>query len=58
MPGVQIEEIGFDKDHMHTVMVIPPKYSIAATLGRLKSQFLLSYASDLIGLRRYTGKII
>ena len=28
IPGVEIEEIGFDKEHIHFVMVIPPKYSI------------------------------
>ena len=25
MPGVQVEMIGFDKDHLHMVIVIPPK---------------------------------
>ena len=38
MPGVTIETIGFEKDHIHMVMVIPPKYSIADVMGRLKSQ--------------------
>lgn len=38
MPGVTIESIGFDRDHVHMVMVIPPKYSIASVMGRLKSQ--------------------
>jgi len=38
MPGVTIEAIGFDKDHFHMLMVIPPKYSIADVMGRLKSQ--------------------
>ncbi len=38
MPGVLIETIGFDRDHLHMVMVIPPKYSIASVMGRLKSQ--------------------
>lgn len=38
VPGVEIETIGFDLDHMHMVMVIPPKYSISAVIGRLKSQ--------------------
>ena len=38
MPGVTIETIGFDQDHLHMVMVIPPKYSIASVMGRLKSQ--------------------
>lgn len=38
MPGVTIETIGFDKDHLHMTMVIPPKYSIASVMGNLKSQ--------------------
>ena len=38
MPGVTIETIGFDQDHLHMVMVIPPRYSIASVVGTLKSQ--------------------
>ena len=38
MPGVNLETIGFDKDHLHMVMSIPPKYSISDVMGRLKSQ--------------------
>lgn len=38
MPGVEIETIGFDEDHLHMVMVIPPRYSIAGVMGKLKSQ--------------------
>ena len=38
MPGVTIETIGFDGDHLHMVMVIPPKYSISSVMGQLKSQ--------------------
>jgi putative transposase len=38
MPGVSLETIGFDHDHLHMVMVIPPKYAIASVMGTLKSQ--------------------
>lgn len=38
MPGVLVETIGFDQDHLHMLMVIPPKYSIAKVMGQLKSQ--------------------
>jgi len=38
MPGVTIETIGFDKDHLHMIMTIPPQYSIASVMGQLKSQ--------------------
>jgi putative transposase len=38
MPGVEIETIGFDGDHLHMVMIIPPKYSISDVMGNLKSR--------------------
>lgn len=38
MDGVIIKEFGADRDHLHTLMVIPPKYSIAAVMGELKSK--------------------
>ena len=38
MPGVTLETIGFDRDHLHMVMSIPPKYSISSVMGQLKSQ--------------------
>jgi len=38
MPGVMVETIGFDSDHLHMLMTIPPKYSISGVMGRLKSQ--------------------
>ena len=38
MPGVSVEKIGFDMDHLHMIMVIPPKHSIANVMGTLKSK--------------------
>ena len=38
MSGVKLETIGFDRDHLHMVMSIPPKYSISSVMGKLKSQ--------------------
>ena len=38
MAGVEIERIGFDKDYLHIVMIIPPKYVISDVIGQLKSQ--------------------
>ena len=37
-PGVSIETIGLDDDHIHMVIEIPPKYSISEVVGRLKGQ--------------------
>ena len=41
MPGVTVETIGFDGDHLHILMTISPKYSISSIMGRLKSQLSL-----------------
>ena len=38
MPGAAIETIGFDRDHLHTVIIILPKYAIATVMATLKSQ--------------------
>ena len=38
MPGVALETVGVDSDHLHMLMVIPPKYSIASVMAQLKSQ--------------------
>ena len=38
IPGCEIEKIGFDKDHVHFVMTIPPRYAIADVMAQLKSQ--------------------
>lgn len=53
MPGVLIETIGFDGDHLHMVMVIPPKYSIASVMGQLKSQS----ASELRRRFKFLSKV-
>ena len=38
MPGITVETIGFDWDHVHMVLSIPPKYRLYSVLGELKSQ--------------------
>lgn len=41
MTGVTIEELGIDeklRDHVHLVMVIPPKFNASDVIGRLKGE--------------------
>ena len=41
MPGLIIEEIGIDdklRDHVHLVMIIPPKYSASDVVATLKAR--------------------
>jgi putative transposase len=37
-PGASLERIGFDRDHLHMVMLIPPKYAISDVMRSLKSR--------------------
>ena len=53
MPGVTVETIGFDRDHLHMVMIIPPKYSISSVMSQLKSQS----ASYLRKCFKWLGKV-
>jgi len=36
MPGCKMVEINILKDHVHMLMVIPPKYAVKDVIGRLK----------------------
>lgn len=41
MTGVTIEELGIDekmKDHLHLVIIIPPKFSASDVIARLKAE--------------------
>ena len=38
MPGVEIVEQNIQIDHIHTVIIIPPKYAVSEVVGRLKGQ--------------------
>ena len=53
MPGVELEAIGFDGDHIHMVLEIPLKYAIADVVGQLKSQS----ASRLRKKFKWLGKV-
>ena len=36
MPGVEIVEKNIQVDHIHLVMIIPPKYAVSDVVGRIK----------------------
>jgi len=35
---VEIVEQNIQVDHIHTIMIIPPKYSVSDVIGRIKGQ--------------------
>ena len=38
IPGVEILEQNIQVDHIHTVIIIPPKYSVSDVIGQIKGQ--------------------
>ena len=38
MPGVRIEEINVQRDHLHIMAVIPPEYAVSDVVGRIKGK--------------------
>ena len=38
MPGVEIVELNILVDHIHMVIVIPPKYAVSEVIGRIKGR--------------------
>ena len=38
MPGVEILEINIQPDHIHGVVIIPPKYAVSAVMERIKGR--------------------
>ena len=38
MPGVEIEEQNIQVDHIHSIMIIPPKYAVSEVIGKIKGQ--------------------
>ena len=38
MPGVEIAEMNIQPDHIHTIMIIPPKYAVSDVVGRIKGR--------------------
>ena len=38
MPGVEILEMSVQADHIHVVMIIPPKYAVSQVVGRIKGR--------------------
>ena len=38
MPGCEIVEQNIQVDHIHTIMIIPPRYAVSEVIGKIKCQ--------------------
>ena len=53
MPGCEIIEYNIQPEHIHMVMVIPPKYAVSEVIGKIKCQT----ASSLRGKFAWLAKV-
>ncbi len=54
---VKVEEINVQADHVHTILSVPPKYSISGIMGFLKGKMALNmfHRYERLG-KRYWGR--
>jgi len=38
IPGLEMQELNVQRDHVHMMLVIPPKYAVSDVVGRMKAQ--------------------
>jgi putative transposase len=53
LPGCEIIEVNMQVDHIHMLIVIPPKYAVSAVIGQMKQYT----ASRLRGKFRWLEKV-
>ncbi len=53
--GVELLECHAMPDHIHLLLCIPPKYSIANTVGFIKGKSAIRIHRDILGTKRMTG---
>ena len=53
--GVELVERTAMSDHVHMCLSIPPKFSVANTIGFLKGKSAVRVHRELLGARRMTG---
>ena len=56
LPGCEIVEQNIQADHIHTVMIIPPRYAVSDVVGRLKRETASLLRKKFDWLRRVYWK--
>jgi len=58
LPGCEIIEYNIQIDHIHMVMIIPPKYKVSEVISRIKAQTASRLRKKFSGYPKYIGKKI
>ena len=52
MPGVEILEKNIQVDHIHMILIIPPKYTVSAVIGQIKQSTASQLRKKFIWLEK------
>ena len=56
---IQVEEINIQRDHVHLIISIPPKYAVSEIMGWLKGKVAIKLFQEQKGLsKQYWGRHI
>jgi len=53
MPGCEMVEYNILRDHIHMVIIIPPKYSVSEVIGRMKGMSSSRLRKRFSSLKRF-----
>ena len=56
MPGCEIVRCNIQVDHVHVVMVIPPKYAVSEVIGRMKGKTASAIRKKFVWLKKVYWK--
>jgi putative transposase len=51
-PDVEIERFSIQEDHVHLVIIMPPKYSVSAIVGKIKASMSREVRKQLVGVKK------
>lgn len=56
MPGVEVVEQNIQVDHIHTIIIVPPRYSVSEVIGRIKGRRASSLRKKYTWLKKVYWK--
>ena len=54
-PDIEIEKYSIQKDHIHLVIIIPPRYSVSGIIGKIKANTSREIRKKFESVKKYTG---
>lgn len=56
-PDVEIKESAFQEDHVHLVVIIPPRYSVSEIVRKIKANTSREVRKNFLGSKKFISKM-